>query len=41
MKKSFLLFAVAFILLQDSYAQFFKKETGLAHTFSIVAREIW
>ncbi len=37
MKASFLF--IALLLLVETQAQFFKKETGLAHTFSIVARD--
>ncbi len=39
MKKSILLVGVASFFLSSSYAQFFKKDAGLAHTFSIVARD--
>lgn len=39
MRKIVLLFLTGFIFQQDVSAQFFKKEAGLAHTFSIVARD--
>jgi len=39
MKKVFLLFVLFFVFLQNISAQFFKKDAGLAHTFSIVARD--
>ena len=39
MKKIFLLIFTGFVFCQNSNAQFFKKDAGLAHTFSIVARD--
>lgn len=39
MKKIFLFILSAFIINQNISAQFFNKESGLAHTFSIVARD--
>jgi uncharacterized Ntn-hydrolase superfamily protein len=39
MKKLFLFITAAFIFKQGITAQFFKKDAGLAHTFSIVARD--
>ena len=39
MKKLFLLIVAGFIFQQNISAQFFKKDAGLAHTFSIVARD--
>ncbi len=38
-RKAILLFFLIFIFHQRSFAQFFKKNDGLAHTFSIVARD--
>lgn len=39
MKNTFLLTFSIFLSVYNSNAQFFKKESGLAHTFSIVARD--
>ncbi len=39
MKKSFLLICILMFSIYNSFAQFFKKDAGLAHTFSIVARD--
>ena len=39
MKKILLLIATGFLFIQNISAQFFKKDAGLAHTFSIVARD--
>ena len=39
MKKCLLSFIVALCFINISYAQFFKKDESLAHTFSIVARD--
>jgi len=39
MKKIFLLILAGFLFTQNISAQFYKKEAGLAHTFSIVARD--
>jgi len=39
MKNIFLLLAACFVFQQNISAQFFKKDVGLAHTFSIVARD--
>ena len=39
MKRIFHLILARFIFNQNISAQFFKKDTGLAHTFSIVARD--
>ena len=39
MKKILLLIFTGFVFCQNSNAQFFKKDAGLAHTFSIVARD--
>ncbi len=39
MKKTFLFLCIVFFSANTSFAQFFKKEAGLAHTFSIVARD--
>lgn len=39
MKKLLLFLYTGFLLIQNISAQFFKKDAGLAHTFSIVARD--
>jgi len=39
MKKTFLLIVFGSLCISNSFAQFFKKDAGLAHTFSIVARD--
>ncbi len=39
MKRSIFLFSLCLITVSISFAQFYKKEAGLAHTFSIVARD--
>ncbi|MBL0183190.1 MAG: DUF1028 domain-containing protein [Chitinophagaceae bacterium] len=39
MKKIFPFIIAAFVLQQNVFAQFYKKDAGLAHTFSIVARD--
>lgn len=39
MKKSIFFFSIAICFIQTACAQFFKKDGGLAHTFSIVARD--
>ena len=39
MKKILLFLYAGFLLIQNISAQFFKKDAGLAHTFSIVARD--
>ena len=39
MKKIIMLFSLCLFTVSFSFAQFFKKESGLAHTFSIVARD--
>src|SRR6187200_2506912 len=39
MKEIFLLMLTGFVFNQNISAQFFKKDAGLAHTFSIVARD--
>lgn len=39
MKRSILFISLAFICFAHSFAQFFKKDAGIAHTFSIVARD--
>jgi uncharacterized Ntn-hydrolase superfamily protein len=39
MKKSMFLFSLCLFIIPVSFAQFFKKDAGLAHTFSIVARD--
>ena len=39
MKTKLLLILTGFVLSQSTKAQFFKKDAGLAHTFSIVARD--
>lgn len=39
MKRIFLLMITGFVFCKIATAQFFKKESGLAHTFSIVARD--
>ena len=39
MKKIFLLMLTGFVFNQNSSAQLFRKDAGLAHTFSIVARD--
>ncbi len=39
MKRSLLFISLSFFIITNSFAQFFKKDAGLAHTFSIVARD--
>ena len=39
MKKSIFLFSLCLFTVSVSFAQFFKKDAGLAHTFSIVASD--
>ena len=39
MKRLILIICLALFFIQNSTAQFFKKDAGLAHTFSIVARD--
>ena len=39
MKTKLLLILTGLVLSQTTKAQFFKKDAGLAHTFSIVARD--
>jgi uncharacterized Ntn-hydrolase superfamily protein len=39
MKKSILFFSLSLFTISVSFAQFFKKDAGFAHTFSIVARD--
>jgi uncharacterized Ntn-hydrolase superfamily protein len=39
MRKLILFISLALLSINNSFAQFFKKEAGLAHTFSIVARD--
>ncbi|MEO6254187.1 MAG: DUF1028 domain-containing protein [Ferruginibacter sp.] len=39
MRRSILFISLALIATTGSFAQFFKKDAGLAHTFSIVARD--
>ena len=39
MKKYLIIVSIIFFASQDASAQFFKKDAGLAHTFSIVARD--
>lgn len=39
MKKTIFLLSVCFFIVSISLAQFYKKDAGLAHTFSIVARD--
>ena len=39
MRKPSLLIAAVFMFQQSTFAQFYKKDAGLAHTFSIVARD--
>ncbi len=39
MKKTIFLFSLCLLIVPISFAQFYKKDAGLAHTFSIVARD--
>ena len=39
MKKTFSFLGILCFLVNSSFAQFFKKDGGFAHTFSIVARD--